>query len=333
VQVSIATVDEFFERVRPAHLALLDGPPHEPAVLEVLLAPGDYRSASFTVGDPLEQRRVDVVVRGADPDRPPLLTDLSLSLTGDQVRLENLIVSRRIDHLPIVCVTAGRSLTIDRCAFIGNQVRMPPEGRLVELVAANPRGATTATIRQSWFIRNWAMESQALLGCETAPPYHFDQVVFDRVAFLDNQAAVGIVPHATAAVQFAQCVVVQADADADTPPGVLAAVTSPGTRLTIDHSLLVADDLEHVVTRWSARHPSASAYQPVSINNSVVALRHEPWACGLPEGISLDRTQVGSAAPIDARADALVALIDRCVADAERGAAPDMPALRAAILP
>jgi hypothetical protein len=330
LQVSIATVDEFFERVRPAHTALLHGT--QPAVLEVVLAPGEYHGASFTIGDPLDQRPVDVVVRGADPDRPPQLTNLSLSVTGDQVRLENLIVSRRIDDLPIVCVTAGRSLTIDRCAFINNQVRMPPEGRLVELVAANPTGPTTATIRQSWFIRNWAMESQALLGCETQPPYHFDQIVFDSVAFLDNHAAVGLVPHATGAVQFTRCVVVQPDSNADKPV-VLAAVTSPGTRLTIDHCLLVADDLEHVVTRWSARHPSASAYQPVSINNSVVALRHEPWAGGLPEGISLDGTQVGSAAPIDARADALVAVIDRCVADAERGAAPDVAALRAAIMP
>jgi hypothetical protein len=101
------------------------------------------------------------------------------------------------------------SLTIDRCAFIGNQVRMLPDGRLLELVAANRQGATTATIGRPgssatgpWQARLWSAARPAAVS--------FDQIVFDRVAFLENHAAFGIVPHATAVLQFAECVMVPA---------------------------------------------------------------------------------------------------------------------------
>jgi hypothetical protein len=328
VRVDVASVSQFFELVRPAYLALLQTPPGEPAELEVVLAPGDYRRASLSVGDRLSQRTVDVVIRGSDADRPPLLTDVTLSVAGDDVRLEHLVLRQRLDHLPVVSVAAGRTLTIDRCAFVGNQVRMPPEGRLIELVAANPSGGTEVAIRQTWFIRNWASSGQALIACDTQPPGYFERVAFDRVAFLDNHVAIGIVPHATAAVQLSDCVVVPNSADADTPT-LLAAFTSPGSQLTLERSLIVADTLEGLVSRWSARHPSASDYQPVLVNDSVLALHRPPPAEFTPPGYLLSATRVGSASSIEVPST----LVDRWVKDAERGVAPDIATLRSVVQP
>src|SRR5437762_7685605 len=197
MRVSVATVAEFFERVGPAYVALVKEPLDELAALEIDLAPGEYRAANLSVGDPLDRRAIDIVIRGADAARPPRLIDVGLRLSGDHVRLEHLIFAGRVDHLPVVSVTAGHSLTIDRCAWLGNQVRMPPDGRLLEVIAHNPQGATEVTVGHAWFVRNWALDGQAVLVGVTEPPYYFQQIAFQRVAFLDNHGAVGIVPHAT----------------------------------------------------------------------------------------------------------------------------------------
>ncbi len=328
MRVSVATVAEFVERVGPAYLDIVQGPPDEPASLEIDLAPGDYRAANFSVGDPLDRRTIDIVIRGADAARPPVLTDMSLRLTGDRVRLEQLIFAGRVDHLPVVSVTAGQSLTIDGCAWLGNQVRMPPDGRLLEVIAKNPQGATAVAIRHTWFVRNWAPDGQAVLVGVTNPPYYFQRIGFERVAFLDNHGAVGIVPHATAALDFADCIVVQAGAGAD-PPAALAAVTSPGTQLTIERSLLVAEGLAGLVTRWSPRQPSASAFQAVTISHSEVVLCDPAARRDGDEGMRLHDTEVRLASA--AGDAALVAAIDACAAEVERGSIPDLVTLRAAI--
>src|SRR5579884_2705048 len=117
MRVEIASVSEFFERVRPAYQALVQAPPNEPAALEIVLAAGEYRGANLSVGDSLDRRAIDLSVRGAEASRPPLLIDSMLSLTGDQVRLENVILRSRVDRLPTLRVVAGRSLAIDGCAF------------------------------------------------------------------------------------------------------------------------------------------------------------------------------------------------------------------------
>ena len=85
MRVSVATVAEFFERVGPAYVALVKEPLDELAALEIDLAPGEYRAANLSVGDPLDRRAIDIVIRGADAARPPVLTDMSLRLTGDRV--------------------------------------------------------------------------------------------------------------------------------------------------------------------------------------------------------------------------------------------------------
>src|SRR3712207_6590400 len=135
MRVSVATVAEFVQRVGPVYLALVNSAPDGTATLEIDLAPGNYRSANLSLGDPLERRAIDIVIRGADAARPAMLNDVSLRLCGDHVRLEHLIFAGRVDHLPVVSITAVTSLTIDGCAWLGNQVRMPPEGRLLEVIA------------------------------------------------------------------------------------------------------------------------------------------------------------------------------------------------------
>jgi hypothetical protein len=275
----------------------------------------------------LDRRAIDIVIRGADAARPPGLSEVSLRLAGDHVRLEHLIFANRVNHLAVVSVTAGQSLTIDHCAWIHNQVRMPPDGRLLEIIAHNPDGATYAAIRHTWFIRNWALDGQAVLVGVTEPPY-YQQITLQCVAFLDNHGAVGIVPHATATLDLADCVVLQGNAD-ENPPAALAAVTSPGTQLTIARSLLVAEGLARLVTRWSARQPSPSAFQVVTISDSEVVLR-DPAAAGDAEtGMRLSDTKIRSASA--AGGAALAAAIDGCAAEVERGTLPDLAPLRAAI--
>ena len=105
---------------------------------------------------------------------------------------------------------------------------------------------------------------------------------------------------------------------------MLAAITSPGTHLAIEHSVIVADGLDGLISRWSPQHRSASAYQTVTIRQSELGLRDGSASA---DGLELLDTRVGRA-PGGLEA----AVIEECIAAAERGGAPDLSALRAAVL-
>jgi hypothetical protein len=136
------------------------------------------------------------------------------------------------------------------------------------------------------------------------------------------------VPHATARLDFADCVVLQAD-PAGEAPAPLAAVTSPGTQLTIVGSLVVADALAGLVRRWSAREPSVSAFHVVTIRDSEVVLRDPAAPRDADATLRLSNTQVRSARPTDGIS--LENAIEQCATELARGVLPDLAALRAEI--
>jgi hypothetical protein len=145
-------------------------------------------------------------------------------------------------------------------------------------------------VRNTWFIRNWAPAGQTLFACETEPPCYVDALRFERVGFVDNFAAAAIAPHATQALELDQCLFLAAEAhpevDADLQPR-LAAITSAGTRVSVERGVVALADFDDVTDTWLA--DVARLTQPIP-----------------------DRLRVE--------------LIERCIEAAERGAPPD-PAL------
>jgi hypothetical protein len=297
MRMQIDSATEFFERVGPLDLDLRsagsDADPSEP--LEVLLAPGDYADANLRLGDRLAERQRDIVLRGADADKPTVLSGASLAIAGRRVLVENVLLRQRVDHLPAVSIAANESVTLVRCAIVDCQVRQPPGGRVVEISAANPGGPTRVLVSDTWFIRNWAPAGQTLFACETDPPGYVDTLRFERVGFVDNFAAVAIAPHATQALELDHCLFLAPEAhpevDSDLEPR-LAAITSAGTRVSVKGVLIALADFHAVPDTWLVD----------------VSRQTQP----LPDRLRVE-------------------LIERCIEAAERGAPPD-PALFRALL-
>ncbi len=328
MRVPVATVAEFFERVSPAYLELVRDQSGAAAVLEIELAPGEYRSANFSVGDPLANDKIDVVIRASDDAQPPLLTEVSLRVAGNNIRVEHLVFTGRVDHLPIVSFTVGDTLTIDGCAWTANVVRMPPEGRLLEISAHGSSGGTDVLIRDCWFVRNQAPDGQTLLMGVTDPPFYFRRIALERVAILDNLGAVGIVPHATGELDVSECVVAHADA-MEAPPVSFVAMTSPSTQVHVGGSLVVLERLVDLVTLQPTRERSPRAFDDVTVSDSQIVVRGQPEQPETNAGMRLVDVELRSFS--NERKAALTATIDDCAARLNCGELPDLAIVRGAI--
>jgi hypothetical protein len=194
--------------------------------LELRLAPGRYEGVPIELGAAGSELG-RLTLRATDPDRPPQLSDLSLRLRAEHVRLEQLVISATRRALPILAVE-GRRVELRRCAIVGCRLESPPGGRLVELVASPGASAATATLQDCWFVDDHAPDhGTALIASEGHA-----LVELDRVAFVANHAGVTLAPRA-ATVRLNRCLAAAAGADA-----VFLALTAPDARATLDRCVL-----------------------------------------------------------------------------------------------
>src|SRR4051794_1686057 len=90
--VEVSEAADFYRVVYPAYDRLrTHGEGEGVSQLELVLAPGTYSGVNLSLGDGLDARPIDLVVRAADPARPPILHDLAFNLTARSVRLAGLV--------------------------------------------------------------------------------------------------------------------------------------------------------------------------------------------------------------------------------------------------
>jgi hypothetical protein len=270
MRVDLADIADFHRLAVPAYTELIgSGGPGRPR-LEIVLAPGTYAGQGLTLGAPLTGQAIDVTLRGADPQRPPVLTDMSLALHARELRLADLVFESNARDLPLVRAAIETSIDITGCAFIGNRTSERAGGRLLQLTVADAPHATsaTATVRNSWFIRNRAPQESALIAFDAMAPRSFARVSFDDVAFVDNAADCCIAAGLTNVLQLSRCVV-YAPTTPD-PARLFAAVSFVHTRVELGNSLSVGFGTDTLVSRWSASHPDARDFQPVGIRDSEI---------------------------------------------------------------
>ena len=217
----------------------------------MVLSPGTYTAINLGLGDDLAARPIDLIFRAADPRRPPVLQDLTFSLTGRSVRLEGLVFAHARSGGPILRLAVTSDLSIERCALVDGASLAPSNGHLLELVALGGDGRATATIRDTWFIRNWTSDGGAMVICVAAPPHFFRTLDLHNVACLDNHADVIIAPGATSILQLTDCVVCEPigpEPSTDSVP-VFAVVDPTHTQVNVDRSVMIAQDFEHLIAR------------------------------------------------------------------------------------
>jgi len=324
MRVQVASGDDFASLVRPAYDRLRGTVPPEPASLEVVVAPGDYRGVHLGLGLLAEPGHVAVTIRAADPTRPPGFRNSSLRLHGRSVRLEHLVLHECYNSTPSVAIAVTETAAIEGCAIIGCGLADRRGGSLIELAAAGGARAVNVSFADCWLIGNRARgdDRGELLRFDTAPPHAFGQVRFDNVAWLDNLAQVAIVPGATSALRLTDCVVVEPVAGSTTLP-IFVAINSIDTALAVERTLIVANRLDRLVTTWSPQHQSPDDFQPVVIRDSELYLRALPEPHLRPGGFRLDRSPLKPAPPRLDQPPSRTAVIAACQARAERGLAPD----------
>ena len=329
--LEIGQASDFYRAVVPAYQRVRAAEDTAGDRLEVVFAPGTYAAVNLSLGDGLDGRPVDLILRAADAARPPVLRELSLSVSGQRVHLSGLIFSHSRSGAPTLRVVVGAEVTIERCAFVDLASLAPADGHLVELVAAGDAGQATASVRDCWFVGNWAQDGGTMLACLPAPPHTFGRLDLHNVACLDNHADTSVAPGPTGQVQLTACVVCEpADAGSQAPVPVSIGLDQPRTQVSIAGSLCVVEDLEHLVSVPLA-HDTRNGGSGVTIVDSWLVLRRPPAAGEAPPGCSLSRTQVTRGQPA-AYASRLAAVAASSLADARRGALPDAARLRAALL-
>jgi hypothetical protein len=242
VRVSIASVAEFSERVWPAYLELSQAAPGgDLPLLEIALAPGEYRDANWSIGERDAAHDLHVVLRAAQTDQPPILQNVSLAVTARRIDITGLVVRRHGARNGVLRIAVGRTLTIERCAFVLNQVLNPSPGPLLELTST-AAGGVEAVLRQCWFVDNWLPGGGGVVGCTPEPPYFFERLRLEEVAFVGNHAAACVVPHTTAFLELVRCLVVlpveQVDAEFVRRTSEGMRIANEDTPVTVSNALL-----------------------------------------------------------------------------------------------
>lgn len=330
MRVTITSVADFHRLAVPAYGELVASAGVGRPRLDVEFAPGVYSGQGLTLGEPPLGQAIDVDLHAVDPRRPPLFVDMTLALHGRQVRLADLIFETASDERSLLRITVENALEIDQCAFMANRTGVRAGNCLLEFVARGGTQPAQATVRASWFIRNYAPPSSTLMGFEARPPDAFGRILLQDVAFLSNAAACCVLPGGAEVVDVQRCVVLETAEQVAAPSPPFIAVTSPRTRVDFGDSLIVRRSLEGFVSRWSASHPSPSEYQPVTIRDSRLVLDEAPPAGANPDGYRLERSPVeaarGSFEQFTTRVDALAT-------EARRGARPRLSELAEQLVP
>jgi hypothetical protein len=316
--VEISEAADFYREVYPAYdrVRATDGED----CLEIALSPGTYTGVNLSIGDGLGARPIDIVVRAADRAHPPILHDLAFSLSARSVRLDGLVFAHARMEAPVIHLVVASTLRIEHCALIDAASLAPRDGRLVELVAFGGSEPATASLSNSWFIRNWALDGGAMLACVPTPPHFFDKIEFDNVAFLENHATASIAPGVTSTVQLTNCVVGDpTEADDAAPLGAYLHLDPAHTHLRGSRNLLIAADLAHLLGAEAASHTPANGVPLIDLGDSQLMLRNSPETAH-------------STSTFDSHTARLAAAAEASIAAAQRGEIPDRAQLAAALL-
>lgn len=291
------------------------------ALLEIVLKPGVYESSpslSMAATQPLG-RNVNILIRGEDPARPPVLKDLQVRLSGDTVRMENLVFRGWSHVSPMLQVWVGSAFEMQGCAFVENLRAGKEGGSLVSVTASYETGPKTALIKDTWFVRNGQSQPTTLVAFATQHPDMFSAIDFDHVAFVDNSVACGVSPAFTDALRLRDSFV-YGSVFAE-PTSRFAWAMAPRTRVSFEQSLIVTTRADQLIGYGVTNELPRERFQPLSISGGTVYLR---------EGGGLPGIQVNQARIVDGGGKRVVGKkeIDAIVAQALKGVRPDLAALK-----
>ncbi|MEM9948998.1 MAG: hypothetical protein AAF810_23440 [Cyanobacteria bacterium P01_D01_bin.36] len=238
MQVHVSHPTEFFKVVEPAYNRLIQTG-DDTTTLDIALAPGQYDGEHFKVIDRQNSGHVAVRVHAADPLHPPVLTNLTINLSGRSLHLENLVIADSTATNSVVTLRARDEIVVSNCAFVGlKRSPWPPDGSLATIEPAFGGTAARLLMHDCWWLGNCQGGTGYLLdlsGQQTS----WASVNFERVVFLDNQFDLGIRLGALQSVAFEKCLLHAVT--------TLTQVEYVGTRLQVCNSVLIGkpciDDL------------------------------------------------------------------------------------------
>jgi hypothetical protein len=295
--------------------------------LEIVLAPGEYRDEPINLVDPMPGSRLEVVLRGEDPGRPPVLTNVAVQLQADAVEVAGVVFKDNWTSVPLLDCRIGTRLLLRQCAFLGNLMTGDRPGTgLIEVFVGYGGGPKRAEFEATWFIGNAEVAPSALVLFDGRPPDSIEHLRLENVAFVDNHVTVGVAPATCHHLQFARCFFGSPTAsDSASLPAVLCAPRYTRTAIAFEDGAALVDGLHNLVG-WAASPPLPVAeYQPVQFDNSLLAVRSPPGAGPTPEGLNLESARLlRRPAPDQTRLDTIR---ETCGVEALGGATPTVQRL------
>jgi hypothetical protein len=294
---------------------------------EMVLAPGEYCDEPIYLVDPTARNGLEVVLRGEDPSRPPILTNVSVQLQAGTIEVAGVVFKDNWTSVPLLDCRISDRLLIRRCAFVENLMTSDrPGGGLVEVFVGFGGGPKTAEFEATWFIGNGQVAPSALVMFDSRPPESIDGIRMHDVAFVDNQVTVGVAPGTCGHIDFARCFFGSraADRSASLPP-VLCAPRYTQTAIAFEDGACVVDALDNLVGRAASPPVSIAEYKPAQFNGSVLAVRSREADGSAPDGLDLEGARLLSRpSPNQTSIDAIR---ETCCAEALRGSTPALQIL------
>jgi hypothetical protein len=248
--------------------------------VELRLAPGRYDGVPVVLGTYAPHLR-RLIMRAADPDDPPRLTDLNLRLCAADVALHDLVIGPTRSGLPVVALVGDR-VAMQGCTLTGSSLRAEPGSSLVQFVARG-EDVPTAAVVNCWFVDNRAPPGCAVIALE-GHRRGFELVEVTGTAFVANRAPCAVLQRAVR-VDFASCVTIPAPGAP--PDDVFLDLAALDAVATFEDCLLAWSQLDRLVA-----DAGTQASPAVRIARSVLAFTGPDMA-----NVQLDGVTFAAPAP------------------------------------
>lgn len=233
----------------------------QPAVFEVVLAPGEYADTQWRLDDLGGAGLIDVVVRARDPAERPHLRSTTVNVQARSAELRGLRFADARNRSPLVrLVGAGGALSLVDCEFSSNiGDDWPPGLPLVELAAGYGRQGDAVLLRRCWFVTNRSLTPAALIAVATEPPSGWSKVSVEDCAFVGNSYAVVLDLQSVGELRARRVFALLDDGRAPGHPPSFVHVASELTGAALADSVLVARNDEAL---FSTSVPGARGVRP-----------------------------------------------------------------------
>lgn len=193
-----------------------------------------------------------------DAEHPPNLEDCSLTVSGQDVHLQNMIMQNELSGSTLIQLAATRDITLQSLTIYNSQnIDYPPHTPLLSCLAKDPV-ADTVRLENCLFLGNQQLSTAPLVKLPPQAERCFNQLHIRHSVFLGNDFAEVLDIGAVAQVHMTNCVIHATQ--------VFMAIRYLGTRVFVHDCILIGKSVAELLPiAFEHQHPI------IRLNNCLLA--------------------------------------------------------------